>query len=238
MYSIRMKDLPEDMRPVEKLLNHGPQVLSNSELLAIIIRTGSRKKSALGLADEVTKLGMSSSHVLQDDGYYGLRFLSDITPEELTSIDGIGPFKAAMIMAAAELGRRVNRSGQKKEKITDTSALPRIIMDEMRTLKEEHFKIAVLNTKKELEYLETISIGSLDKTLVEPREVFYKAIKRKAHTIILVHNHPSGDPTPSYADINITEKLIEIGELMSIPVIDHIVIGDGIYFSFLKEGLI
>ena len=180
MYTNKIKDLPEDMRPQEKLLKHGPTYLSNAELIALIIRTGSKEKSCIALANEIVELGFSRSKVLEKDDFYGLRFLLNASLEELKSINGIGDSKAAMIMAAVELGRRVSRGMTlPKEKITDTSKLPNIVMDEMRYYDREHFKIAVLNTKKELEYLETISIGSLDKTIVEPREVFYSAIREK-----------------------------------------------------------
>lgn len=235
-----IKDLPEDMRPQEKLIKYGAQVLSNAELLALIIRTGSKKESSLAVAQKVVDLGQKFSEGIEDDeGYYGIKFLVNSTIEDLTRIEGIGASKAAMILAAVELGRRVVRGSQvQREKITDTSKLPNIVMDEMRYLEEEHFKIAILNTKKELEYLETISIGSLDKTLVEPREVFLRAIKRNAHTIILLHNHPSGDSRPSNQDVKLTKILSESGDLLGIRVIDHIIIGDGEYFSFLKEGIL
>lgn len=234
----KVKDLPLDMRPQEKLLEHGAQRLSNAELIALVIRTGSQNKSSIGVAQDIIDLGLSKTRSTDEDGYYGLKFLVNASVEDLTEIEGIGISKAVMILASVELGRRISRgSAEKREKITDTSKLPNIVMDEMRHYQEEHFKIAILNTKKELEYIETISIGSLDRAIVEPREVFYKAIKRKAHTIILLHNHPSGDPTPSLEDIEITKRLKEIGDLLSIPVIDHIVIGDGKYFSFLREGI-
>lgn len=234
----KVKDLPKDMRPQEKLLEHGADKLSNAELIALVIRTGSQKKSSIAVAQEVVDLGLSKSKSYDQDGYYGLKFLVNASVEDLMEVEGIGVSKAVMILAAVELGRRISSGAkEKKERITDTSKLPNIVMDEMRHYQEEHFKIAILNTKKELEYLETVSIGSLDRAIVEPREVFYKAIKRKAHTIILLHNHPSGDPSPSSQDIEITKRLKEIGDIISIPVIDHIIIGDGIYFSFLREGI-
>lgn len=232
-----MKELPEDMRPQEKILKHGPEILSNSELIALIIRSGTREESALMVAQNLIDLGQNTSRLKGDDEYYGLKFLVNATCEDLTSVSGIGDIKACKIMAAIELGRRVYRDQKvSREKITDTTRIPNIVMDEMRYLNEEHFRIALLNTKKELEYIEQISIGSIDKSIVEPREVFLKAIKRNAHTIILLHNHPSGDPKPSNQDINITKKLVNAGEILGVNVIDHIIIGDGRYFSFLEEG--
>lgn len=234
----KLKDLPKDVRPQEKLLKYGSQVLSNAELIALIIRTGNRESNSILVSQNLIDIGQTSSTNGKDDEYYGLKFLASATCEDLMKVSGIGESKASMIMAAIELGRRVYRdSNLKKEKITDTSAIPNIIMDEMRFLSEEHFKIAILNTKKELEYFETISIGTIDKTIVEPRDVFLRGIKRNAHTIILVHNHPSGDPTPSRQDIHLTKRLKEAGDLLGIKIIDHIIIGDGIYYSFLEEGI-
>ncbi len=234
----KMKELPEDTRPQEKLLKHGPEILSNCELIALLIRSGTKENNALVVSQQIIDLGQKSSKLKGDDEYYGLKFLVNATCEDLTSVPGIGKTKACQIMAAIELGRRAYRDQKvTREKITDTTRIPNIVMDEMRYLSEEHFKIAILNTKKELEYIETISIGSLDKTIVEPREVFLKSIKRNAHTIILLHNHPSGDPKPSNQDIDITRKLVSSGELLGISVIDHIIIGDGKYYSFLEEGI-
>lgn len=235
----KISELPVDMRPQEKLLKHGPEILSNSELIALLIRSGTKEHSSIAVAQQLIDLGQKSSKEMGDDEYYGLKFLVNATVEDLTKVQGIGEVKACKIMAAIELGRRAYRNEKVyREKITDTTRIPNIVMDEMRYLNEEHFRIAILNTKKELEYIETISMGSLDKTVVEPREVFLKSIKRNAHTIILIHNHPSGDPQPSRADIDITKKLVASGDLLGIGVIDHIIIGDGVYFSFLEEGLL
>lgn len=235
----RIEDLPEDMRPQEKLVKHGPEVLSNAELIALIIRVGSKKKSSISIAQDLINLGCSSHKEENKKEFYGLKFLASSTIEDLIQVDGIGVSKASMILAAVELGRRTYRDKNfVKEKITDTTILPNIVMDEMRFLGEEHFKIAILNTKKELEYIENISIGSINQTVVEPREVFQKAIKRNAHTIILLHNHPSGNPRPSPQDLQLTRRLVEAGDIMGISVIDHIIIGDGNYYSFLEEGYI
>lgn len=237
-YNVPMKEMPEDVRPQEKLIKYGLQSLTNAELIALIIRTGTKEKNSVTLSQDLINLGQEFSNIGIEDQYYGLKFLATSTIEDLSSVDGIGTSKACMILSAIELGRRVYRDNTlKKEKITDTTIIPSIVMDEMKFLNEEHFKIAILNTKKELEYFETISIGTVDKTIVEPRDVFLKSIKRNAHTIILVHNHPSGDPNPSKQDINITSRLKDAGNLLGIPVIDHIIIGDGKYYSFLEEGI-
>lgn len=236
MYKKKIKDLPADMRPQEKLLLHGPKILSNAELLALIIRTGHKSESSLEVAQNLLDQGRSLANT--HDEYFGLKFLVNASVEDLMEVTGVGESKACMIQAAIELGRRTFRdSAFTKEKINETSILPNIVMNDMRYLTEEEFRIAILNTKKELEYLELISRGSIDKTIVEPRDVFQKALRRNAHTIILLHNHPSGDPRPSIQDVNITERLKSAGDLIGIEVIDHIIIGDGIYYSFLEEGI-
>lgn len=235
----RVKDLPEDMRPQEKLIKHGATTLSNAELVALIIRTGSKKKNSIGVSQDLIDLGNKNSQVREEEEFYGLKFLATATLEDLMEVDGIGKSKACKILAAVELGKRAHaKSNFIKEKITDTTKLPDLVMSDMRFLEEEHFNIAILNTKKELEYIENISIGSLNQTVVEPREVFQRAVKRNAHTIILLHNHPSGNPRPSSQDIKLTKKLVNCGDIMGIQVIDHIIIGDGTYFSFLEEGIL
>lgn len=236
MYKNKIKDLPEDMRPQEKLLLHGPKSLSNAELIALIIRTGSKNKSSLEISQELLDKGKSLANT--HDEYFGLKFLVNASVEDFMEVPGIGHSKACMVQAAIELGRRTFRdSAFTREKINETHILPNLVMNDMRYLTEEEFRIAILNTKKELEYLELISIGSVDKTIVEPRDVFQKALRRNAHTIILLHNHPSGDPRPSIQDINITERLKDAGKLIGIEVIDHVIIGDGVYYSFLEEGI-
>lgn len=239
MYKIRMKDLPEDARPQEKLLAYGPTSLSNAELIALIIRTGTKENNSISLAQKLLEKGNDNDNkgASRKLEYFGLKFLANATLEEITEVKGIGKSKAAMILAAIELAKRISKSSVDLKKLNTTDKLPYMVMDDMRNLEKEHFKIAILNTKKELSYLETITVGSIDKTIVEPREVFSIAIKRNAHTLILLHNHPSGDPKPSVQDIEITKTLKEAGSLLNIPVIDHIIIGDGRYFSFLEEGI-
>lgn len=234
-----MKDLPEDARPQEKLLAYGPTSLSNAELIALIIRTGTKENNSISLAQKLLEKGNDNDNkgASRNFEYFGLKFLANATLEEITEVKGIGKSKAAMILAAIELAKRISKSSVDLTKLNTTDKLPYMVMDDMRNLEKEHFKIAILNTKKELSYLETITVGSIDKTIVEPREVFSIAIKRNAHTLILLHNHPSGDPKPSVQDIEITKTLKEAGSLLNIPVIDHIIIGDGRYFSFLEEGI-
>ena len=226
--SYTIKDLPLNERPREKLYRYGVKSLSNSELIAVIIRTGNKGDTAIQLAERIISL---------DDR--GIGFLSDATIEELTDVKGIGNCKAAQLLAAIELGKRI--SAYKKEdniRISCPNDIADLLMEEMRYLKKEYFKIAILDTKNQIITIENISIGNLNSSIVHPREVFNMAIKRSANSIILVHNHPSGDPTPSSEDINITNRLIEAGSILGIKVLDHIIIGDNKYISFKERNII
>lgn len=226
--SYTIKDLPLNERPREKLYRYGVKSLSNSELIAVIIRTGNKGDTAIQLAERIISL---------DDR--GIGFLSDATIEELTDVKGIGNCKAAQLLAAIELGKRI--SAHKREdniRISSPNDITDLLMEEMRYLKREYFKIAILDTKNQIITIENISIGNLNSSIVHPREVFNRAIKRSANSIILVHNHPSGDPTPSSEDINITNRLIEAGGILGIKVLDHIIIGDNKYISFKERNII
>lgn len=226
--SYTIKDLPKSERPREKLREYGVQSLSNAELIAIIIRMGFGSDTAIDLANKILSIDSS-----------GIKFLSHATIEELTSIKGIGSCKAAQIQASIELGKRIARDrGEEKIKIDSPLVLVDLLMEEMRYLKKEYFKIAVLDTKNQIISIDNISIGNLNASIVHPREVFNIAIKKSANSIILIHNHPSGDPTPSREDINITHRLIEVGEIVGIKVLDHIIIGDNKHISFKQRNII
>jgi len=223
-----IKQLPLDERPREKLYDKGPKELSNTELLAIIIRTGNRKQSAIDLARGVLDL--------EGDA---LQFLKSATMEELTKLQGIGKCKAAQILAAVELGKRISSKDIiKPRKITSPQDVSDYMMEEMRDYKKEFFKTIMLDTKNNIICYEDISVGSLNSSIVHPREVFNRAIKRSSASIILVHNHPSGDPTPSKEDINITRRLIEAGQIIGIRVLDHIIVGNKKYISLKEEEII
>ncbi|HEY8362708.1 MAG TPA: DNA repair protein RadC [Tissierellaceae bacterium] len=223
-----IKELPVTERPRERLFSHGAAALSNEELLAIIIRTGNKEDTALDLARRLLS---------RDER--GLVALRDITLQELIETKGIGKCKAAQIMAAIEIGKRISYyDALSKVKISNPSTIANLFMDEMRYLQKEHFRILLLDTKNQIIATEEISIGTLNASIVHPRDVFRAAIKRNANSIILLHNHPSGDPTPSNEDINITRRLLEAGNLMGIKVLDHIIIGDNKYVSFKEANLI
>ncbi|MGI6514391.1 MAG: DNA repair protein RadC [Syntrophomonadaceae bacterium] len=222
-YHTSIKELPVEMRPREKMLARGEEYLTEAELLAILLGSGTRKLSAIELAQ----------HLLQK--YEGLRLFKTLTIQEMLEFEGIGLAKAARIRAAAELGRRLALTSNQQQQIKSPEDVKNYVMEDMRYYDREHFKCLYLNRKNQVISLETISIGGLANALVHPREVFKPAVKRSAAAVILIHNHPSGDPTPSKEDINITKRLIESGKLLGIEVLDHIIIGDGRYFS-LKAG--
>lgn len=222
-----IKMLPQEERPREKLLSSGTRKLSNAELLAILLSTGTRNESAIALAERIL------CHRTD-----GLRFLTDCTVEELCEIRGIGLAKASQLIAAVELGKRIALASKANNyRIKTPDDVGKLLMEDMRYLTKEYFNIILLNTKNEVISVENISIGSLNASIVHPREVFVRAIKRTSSAIILVHNHPSGDPTPSQEDINITRRLQEAGQLIGISVLDHVIIGNGTYISLKEKSL-
>lgn len=222
-----VKEMALDERPREKMLAKGEKSLSNAELLAILLRTGTKHKNAIELANYIINKDLQ-----------GLRYLQDMTIEELCEIDGIGLSKATMIKAALELGVRVSSIKPKEYKVKNPWDIYKYYMDSLRYQKKEVFKVVLLNTKNEIISDIDVSIGTLNSSLVHPREVFREAIKRSTNKIILMHNHPSGSTEPSKEDKNITSRLIKCGEIIGIEVIDHIIIGDGLYFSFKENKII
>lgn len=211
--------------PRERLLQYGPAVLRNDELLAVVMQSGNKQASVHELAARVLN---------SVSGLYGL---VDVQVEELMQIQGIGAAKALQIAAAVELGRRIVRKpiGQKIQ-IRSANDAAEYVMDRMRHLKKEHFVTLHLDTKHCVIGEEVASVGSLDASIVHPREVFKVAVKRSASAILCLHNHPSGDPTPSPEDIAVTRRLCEAGKLLGIDVLDHIVVGDGRFVSLKASG--
>lgn len=225
---MRIKHLPEDERPVEKSFSMGIESLSNGELLALLINSGTKGKSAMALAEEV---------LAKDEK--GISYLRESSLEELLSINGIGKAKAARIMAAVELGKRIaSKPIEKRVKIESDEDVAHIFMEDLRYKKKEIFKAVLLDSKGGVISIETVSIGELTSTLVHPREVFNQAVKKSAAAMVFVHNHPSGDPTPSREDFNTTDRLVACGDILGIKVVDHIVIGDGRYISIRSMGKI
>lgn len=225
MSNFRIKDIPHDERPRERLIKFGPESLSNAELLAILLRTGTKDSSAINLAQNIISKN-------------GLDFLSNCTIEELSSIKGVGLAKAAQIKAAIELGKRLRGlRNSNKIKITSPRDVFNLIGEDMRYLKKEFLRVVFLNTKNIVIDIKDISIGSLNSSIVHPREVYNEAIRRSSSSIIICHNHPSGDPEPSMEDINITKRLFEVGKIVGIELLDHIIIGDGCYISLKEKNL-
>lgn len=226
-YRPTIKDLPEDIRPRERLLKEGVEALSDIEILAILLRTGSREATALDLASLI---------MLR---FKSLRQLLGATIEELGEIKGVGPAKACQIKAALELARRTAKySDQPRPVIKSPDDAAALVMEEMRHFDREHFRAILLNTKNQVIGTDNVSVGTLNSSVVHPRELFRNAIKRGAASVILLHNHPSGDPTPSREDKDITQRVIEVGNIIGIEVLDHIIIGDNKFISLKAHGLI
>jgi DNA repair protein RadC len=222
-----IKELPEAERPREKLLAQGSASLSNTELLAVLIGSGGKGKSAMALAAKV--LAMDER---------GLSFLSVAVPEELTGLPGIGVAGACRIAAAAELGKRLSQSRrEKKIRFGTPEDVAALFMEDMRYETKEMLRILLLNAGNEMMGKELISIGNITGSIVDPRDVFKPAVKRGAASIVLVHNHPSGNPGPSEADISVTERIVEAGRILDIEVLDHLIIGDGEFISMKREKL-
>jgi len=226
-YHTRIKEWPEDERPREKLLKLGPQFLSDAELLALLIGSGTNGITAVDLAKRLlvehkTLATLASKEVV-----------------ELIRMKGIGPASGARILAAFEIGRRIEiGQGKKKIKINSPDDVVKFYLPMLRGLKKEIFKVILLDSGNKIIRDVTISQGTLNASLVHPREVFKAAIDYLAAGIILLHNHPSGESAPSMEDRKITSQLIKAGEVMGIPVLDHIIIAENNYFSFGKEGLL
>ena len=225
---MQIKSLPKRERPVEKACTYGIDKLSNAELLALIIHTGTKNKSAIRLAEDV--LAKCTQ---------GIGELGSCCLEDFLGIEGIGRTKASTILAAVELGKRIAVTPKTERFSIDSSDdVASLFMEDLRYIKKEHFKSVLVNAKGEIISIEDVSIGELSSTVVHPREVFNMAIRKSAAAVIFVHNHPSGDPSPSQEDIRTTQRLIESGRILGIKVLDHIIIGDGEFSSMHGMGLI
>lgn len=223
-----MKNIPLDERPMEKLIAYGPGVLTDSELIANIIRSGTQSQSSLDIA--------RSMLLEHSDGLPGL---SELSLEELMQQKGIGRARACQLSASFEIGRR---SQAKKllpmMKITNTKEVVGFFQAKLGHLKKENLAVVYLNTKNEVIYWEIVSVGILNMTLVHPREVFRTAVQKSAQSVIVLHNHPSGDTEPSQVDIDITERLRKSGEMIGIKLLDHVIISSGSHCSLKERGYI
>lgn len=224
-YHLTIKDMAVELRPRERMIQLGPQALSPVELLALLLHTGTRGETALDLAQ-----GLLSRP-------QGLAWLNQAQVEELASVKGIGPVKAVRLMAALELGRRLTLyTGGERPRICCPEDVVALEMAYSQVCDREHLRVLLLDSKNHLISRETVSIGSLSGSLAHPREVFKPAIRKSAAALIVVHNHPSGDPQPSPEDLEITTRLCQVGEVIGIPLVDHLIMGDGKFVSLKERG--
>jgi DNA repair protein RadC len=223
----RIKDLPRDDRPREKLLRLGAAALSEAELLALVVRTGTGRRSALDLAREIMTSGKN------------IRGIAAKSPAELMRLRGIGEAKAVGIAAAFELGRRVQGSAEDERTVVKSPEdVLHHMLPRMRDLTQELFFVMVLDAKNGVREVLEISRGTLNASLVHPREVFKAAIDHRAASIIVIHNHPSGNPDPSREDVEITAQLADAGRIVGIPLHDHLIVAGDRYTSFAERGLL
>ena len=225
-YSLAIRDLPAEERPRERLQRYGPEALSTPELIAILLRTGTSKESALSLAERVlAQIG-------------NLRGIAGATVEQLSAVPGIGPVKAIEIRAAVELGKRIAAfTEDARPAIRAPGDVAQLVMSELRHEQREQFRALLLDARHQVIRMRTISIGTVTESLVHPREVFREAIQHGSTALIVCHNHPSGDPSPSAEDIAVTKRLVEAGKIIGIDLLDHVVIGDGRFVSLKERGL-
>jgi len=218
---MKIKDIPLENRPRERMEKHSASILSDAELLAIILKTGNKNENAIDMSNRLISK-------------YGFEKLSSCSLKELQAINGIGSAKACQIVALFELNKRHSHSKSRGKPITNAKDVFEYCSQKMSCLDREQFMVLHLDTKNRVIKDEIVSIGALTGTTAHPREVFKSAIKESAHTVILVHNHPSGDPTPSDEDLQITKQLTEAGELLGIKVLDHVIVGKEGWWS-MKE---
>lgn len=221
-----VREMPEQERPRERLENVGPEALRDAELLAVLFRTGTREEGAVALAERLLR-------------HFGdLRKLGQASLDELQQVRGIGRVKAIEIKAALELGRRaLDYARPSRPKIRTSADVSALLMSKFLACETEHFKALLLNTKQEVMKVVDISAGSIDATLAAPLDVFRQAVRESAPNVVVAHNHPSGDPEPSRADVELTKRLKDAGALLGITVLDHVIFGDKRYVSLKDRGM-
>jgi DNA repair protein RadC len=223
-----IKEWPQGDQPRTKLTDKGARYLTDSELLAILIGSGGGEKNALDLARELLHR------------FENISSIEAASTQELTQVPGIGEAKAVAIKAGVELGRRfvANQRQVETSSIRTSEEMFSYYLPSMKNLRNEVFKVALLDAKNRLLKTVTVSEGGLTSSMVQPRDVFSPAIREGAPAVIVMHNHPSGDPEPSSDDLNLTRRLVDAGRIMNVHVLDHLIIGDGTYFSFADEDLL
>lgn len=223
-----MKHLPPQMQPYEKCIAYGPGFLTDAELIGCILRSGTREYTSVALAEHLLNLRK---------GKEGLNGLCSLTFEELTEVPGIGRVKALQIQCIFELAKRMSRSKAAKTlNFSDPESIAEYYMEDFRHREQEHLLLLLLDNKSNLLGEKLMFTGTVNASIVSPREIYLEALRYHAVGIILLHNHPSGDPTPSDADRRMTRKIREAGSFLDIPLLDHIVIGDKRYVSFREKG--
>ena len=220
---MRIKDLPDSSKPRERFLKHGPETLSDAELFAIILRTGTLNENVIDMSNRLI-------------AEYGLDNLFDCSINELRKVKGIGQTKAIEILTIAELAKRYNNFKKEIKHISSAKDVFNHFHERLKDEKQENFIVLLLSSKNNIIKEEFITRGILDASILDPREVFKPAIKNSASKVILVHNHPSGDPSPSREDKEVTEKIIESGDLLQIKVLDHIIMGKDSYWSWKENS--
>ena len=220
---MRIKDISSENRPRERFQKYGASALSDADLLAIILQTGTKKENVIDMSNRLISK-------------YGIDKLSVLSLKELQEIKGIGPAKAMKIKASFEFNKRQSVSKKENRPIKSAKDVFEYLRPKLMDLDKEHFVILHLDSKNKIVKNETISVGILNASIIHPREVFKSAIKESANSIILAHNHPSGDPTPSEEDREITQKLMDAGVLLDIKVLDHVIVGDGKWWSWKEEN--
>ena len=231
MSQLKIREMPQDQRPREKLLVHGVSALSDPELIAILLRTGLRGANAVEVGRQLL------------EKYKSLTGISRCSVKELRKIPGIGQTKALELVAAFGLGQRLAHETLSKQKLDSPELVSELVGQEMRRLRTESLRVILLDTRYRLLHIEEVSVGSLNESIAHPREIFRPAITYSAYAVIVVHNHPSGDVSPSQTDHSLTRRLAEAAELLQIKLLDHIIIGapsegNPGYFSFKEAGVL
>ena len=231
MSQLKISEMPQDDRPREKLLARGASALTDAELIAILLRTGLPGANAVQVAAKLL------------DRFKSLNGLSRCTVEEIAEIPGIGPAKALHLVAAFTLGQRLARETLAREKIDSPELVYDLLASEMRALHKESLRVILLDTRYHLLRIQEVSLGSVNESIAHPRDVFRPAVISSAYAVIVAHNHPSGDPSPSQSDHSLTRRLAEAAELLQIKLLDHIIIGAPAegrapYFSFKEAGVL
>jgi DNA repair protein RadC len=225
-YYTLIRDLPTSERPRERLRDYGPAALSNAELLAIILRTGASRESVLTVASRLLSR------------YDGLVGLARVSFAELCGERGLGEAKAAQLKAALELGKRLSSTQPEERAVVRSPAdVANLLLTEMSLLEQEHLRVVLLNTRNQVLGIPEIYRGSVNSSLIRVGELFREAVRQNCPAVVVVHNHPSGDPTPSPDDISMTRQMVEAGRLLDIEVLDHLIIGHGRYVSLKERGL-